>query len=157
MAGGRATATPTSKRKRDAADDDESTFSHPTAASSDLLSFQEGNEDSEDDEEDSDDESGDDDDQSVAGPCEYEESSELFPRCAAFDKDFIQVGQDLVSIPARVVDIVDASGCDSRRAKSCRKNADGLTQIPRADREKIALLGNTGAGTLFSRRRRGRN
>lgn len=141
----RAGSDPPGKRKRNADDEDQDYASQRGEGSPDLLNFEDGDGFS-DDEDDSENESDDDDDESITGPCEYEESSESYPRCAAFDKDFAQVGQDLVSIPSQIVEIVDSSGCYSRRAQSCRSNADDLARIPKAHREKIALLGNTGAG-----------
>lgn len=140
----RAISDPPGERKRDAIDEDHDEASQRAEGSPNLLNLEDAD-DYSDDDDDSENES-DDDDESITGPCEYEESSEPYPRCAAFDKDFAQVGQDLVSIPSQIVDIVDDSGCESRRAQSCRKNANELACIPKAHREKIALLGNTGAG-----------
>lgn len=139
----RAISDPPGKRKRDTNDEDNDYALQRAEGSTDLLNLEDGDDYSDDDDSESE---SDDDDESITGPCEYEESSEPYPRRAAFDKDFAQVGQDLVSIPSQIVDIVDDSGCDSRRAKSCRKNANELARIPKAHREKIALLGNTGAG-----------
>lgn len=147
MEGGSVGASSAGKRKRNTSDEEDGTLSQAGAGSLSLLSFDDGNEDSEDDD-DSEDGFDGDDDESIAGPCEYEESEEPLPNCAAYDKDFIQIGQDLVDIPTQVVRIIDDSSCDSRRAESCRNNAKGLTTLPRAAREQIALLGNTGAGTL---------
>lgn len=141
----RASSDPPGKRKRDADGEDDDIFSQPAAGTTDLLSFENGDEEEEDDD-DSEDELEDDDDESIVGPCEYEESVEPFPTCVAFDKDFAQVAQDLVSIPAKVVQIIDDNGCTSRRTQSCRSNAFSLARIPRVHCEKIALLGNTGAG-----------
>ncbi|CAK3974892.1 Hypothetical predicted protein [Lecanosticta acicola] len=98
----------------------------------------------------SDSESTDDEDtdrnEGINGPCEHNEDDEPFPDCVAFDKDFVQVGEDLTSIAKSAMEIIDENGCESSRAQGCRKNADELTQIPRAKREKVAFLGSTGVG-----------
>lgn len=99
-----------------------------------------------DDSDDSDEDDDEEDDEGLTGECEYEEETESFPKCVAYDKDFPQIGKDLISIPKRTVAIIDRSGCKSKRVQGCRHNADELTSLPRAKREKICLLGNTGAG-----------
>ena len=131
------------KRKRDEENDAGSLFVKATPDRNETLDL---DDDDSDDLDDSDEEGGDDDDQSVTGPCEYEEDDEPLPKCVAYDKDFAQVGEDLMSIPHAVAAIVDRNGCQSRRAQSCRSNAKGLTTMPRNKRDKIALLGVTGAG-----------
>lgn len=148
MDSGRAASNTPGKRKRDRNDDDEEILSQAAAGSAGPPDLDDGVDDDSENEEYSEDECSDDDDESIMGPCEYDESTEPLPSCAAFDKDFTQVGQDLMSIPARVVEIVDSNGCESRRAQSCRDNADDLARIPKPSREKIALLGNTGAGNV---------
>lgn len=142
--------SPNGKRKRDANNEEDDLRTQATTEPSDLLNLDDGDDgsDSENDD-DSENSSDDEDDGSISGECEYEEDSEALPRCAAFDKDFAQVGRDLASIPSKVVQIINKNGCDSRRVQSCRNNANDLASLPRARREKIALLGNTGAGTSF--------
>lgn len=78
--------------------------------------------------------------------CEYEECEEPWPTCIAYDSAFSQLKCDLNSIPRAALKIIDESGCHSQRVLSLRKNALELTTVPRSNREKIALLGNTGAG-----------
>lgn len=134
------------KRGRDEDDEVDSLFVRSTRDTTELADA----EDEDDGLDDSDSEDDDDasDDEDATGPCEYEESSEPLPQCAAYDKDFTQVGEDLMSIPLDVIAIVKENGCESRRAQACRANAKLLTVMPRNKREKIALLGNTEAGMV---------
>jgi len=80
------------------------------------------------------------------GVIEHHEDSEDLPKCVAYDKDFAQVGHDLIGIPAKALQILRESGCDNKRVQGCQGNADELAKLPQAKREKVALLGNTGAG-----------
>ena len=88
-------------------------------------------------------------DEGLTGECSYEECEEAYPECVAFDKDFAQVGNDLISIPKAAMDIISKGNCDSKRVENCRSNAEEIATIPRPKREKICLLGNTGAGMYY--------
>lgn len=92
------------------------------------------------------DEDSDDELHEITGTCEHDEKDEPFPSCVAFDRDFANVIEDLLTIPQAAVRIIDDSECIGSRAQAMRANADALSAIPRAKREKVALLGNTGAG-----------
>ena len=109
------------------------------------VSSDEGDNDS-DDSDGSDSAADENDGEGISGECEYNEDCEGFPSHAAYDKDFAQVAKDLTSIPKGAISIVDQSTCDTKRVQKCRNSAGKLTQLPLAKREKVCLLGNTGAG-----------
>lgn len=117
-----------------------------------LVGFNASNMDSENDDSDSDDEDDtnedddDDDDQGLTGVSEYNEDDEPFPNYVAYDKDFDQVGRDLINIPKGAIAIIDRTECSSKRVQVCRTNALEIATVPRPKSEKICLLGNTDAG-----------
>ena len=136
---------PLGKRKRACDDEDDEEDLKFIVPSTSYANSDEGDSDSDDSDE-SNDDGEERDDEEITGECEYNESDEAFPRRAAYDKDFTQVGIDLTTLPKEAIALVDRSGCNSTRAANCRDDADDLVHIPRAKREKACLLGNTGAG-----------
>jgi len=105
-------------------------------------------EDDDEDPSDSDDSDGEDQMQygEGTGVVEYHEDDEAYPECAAYDKDFMDVGKRLVAISKTVIDIFNQSSCNSNRVQGFRRDADELAHVPQITCKKIALLGNTGAG-----------
>lgn len=134
------------KRKREALDDDDnvSIKQEPTEQEG-AAALEDGDSDSES-EDDSDDDGSEEDGDYSMGECKYFESSERYPSCLAYDPEFREIEQSLTGIPKEVIKIIDESGCKSERSQNCRTNAEKLACIPAAERDKIALLGNTGVG-----------
>lgn len=105
--------------------------------------------DSEEDESESDSSSegdSDDDAQDITGECEHDENDEPFPGCIAYDRKFATVIDSLVSMPRTAVDLLNISDCNSSRVQNVRACAEPICTMQKAKRERIALLGNTGAG-----------
>lgn len=123
------------KRPHDDCDDEEEV--KPTTVDTD--------EDSDSSEEDSDDDE-DDENGEGTGVVEHHESSEEFPNCVAYDQGFYQISRDLTDIPKRALEILERSECNNKRIKTYIKHAEDFASPPQAKREKVALLGNTGAG-----------
>lgn len=84
----------------------------------------------------------------LSGNSHYEESSEPLPKRAVYDPEFHEIRRDLNVPPAQVIEIIDRSGCNSQRVLNLRSNAEELVRMPSTRREKVAIVGNTGAGTL---------
>ncbi|KAI7542689.1 hypothetical protein KC331_g7824 [Hortaea werneckii] len=111
-----------------------------------------GGNDSEDDSDNSeDDEYGTSDEDSDAdgestGVVVHNEDSEEYPNFAVYDKEFVDIVNELTDIPKRALKILYESECTSKRVRGCISNAEDLSQFPKPKREKVALLGNTGAG-----------
>lgn len=135
-----------SKRKRDKKNDIEDGDIKSEEESSDELFVRDFENHEENEGEDAASDEDHDSPEEILNDCEYDESVEGWPSCVAYDGAFEQLREDLNSLPREALKIIDASGCYSQRALSLRERADELTRLPRADREKIALLGNTGAG-----------
>lgn len=129
------------KRKRNNDINDEEEDVKPIILSSEDEGSASDDSDS-DSSEDEDTDEGDD----AAGICEYYEAVEQFPAYPAYDKDFSQVSLDLTGIAKTAAKIIDDDGCNGIRVQSCRRSAKALADVPRAKREKIALLGQTGVG-----------
>ena len=143
----RSTQDSLGKRKRlDADEDEEEVKTVINEESINISSDEEGSGADESDDSDDEVEVEEEDGGGITAECEYFEDGEPFPECAVYDKDFTQVGTDLTSISKTAIDIIDLSQCDNKRVQSCRNNATELSILPRSKREKIALLGKTGAG-----------
>ena len=136
---------PAGKRKRDKLDEEGDTSFKQEGAIADGLFLDEEDSGS-DDSEDSEAEGENENDEGITGECEYDESTEAYPQLLVYDAEFARIGKGLTIIPEQVKAVIDESRCQSRRAKSCGQNAQELTSIPPTDPEKIALVGNTGAG-----------
>ncbi|KAH9845227.1 hypothetical protein Tdes44962_MAKER01237 [Teratosphaeria destructans] len=80
------------------------------------------------------------------GVVEYYEHAEPLPNCVAYDSEFRQLSQDLIDIPLSALKILQKSSCNNKRVQSCQHNAGTLTTIPQVQKEKVAMLGSTGAG-----------
>ncbi|KAI7383354.1 hypothetical protein KC336_g18393, partial [Hortaea werneckii] len=76
----------------------------------------------------------------------HNEDSEECPKYAVYDKEFVKTVNELTDIPKRALKILYESECTSKRVRGCTSNAEDLSQFPKPKREKVALLGNTGAG-----------
>ncbi|KAI6891891.1 hypothetical protein KC318_g12729 [Hortaea werneckii] len=76
----------------------------------------------------------------------HNEDSEEYPNYAVYDKGFVKTVNELTDIPKRALKILYESECTSKRVRGCISNAEDLSQFPKPKREKVALLGNTGAG-----------
>lgn len=76
----------------------------------------------------------------------HNEDSEECPKYAVYDKEFVKTVNELRDIPKRALKILYESECTSKRVRGCTSNAEDLSHFPKPKREKVALLGNTGAG-----------
>ncbi|KAI6870639.1 hypothetical protein KC338_g2956 [Hortaea werneckii] len=133
-----------SKRKRtdDDCDDDEAV--KPEVAGEESGSG-DGTEDSDDDDSSTSDEDNDTDGDST-GLIEHHEDSEGFPDRVVYDEAFAKTVAELSDIAKRASKILRESQCTSKRVRGLTTHAEELSQVPRPEREKVALLGNTGAG-----------
>lgn len=136
-----------SKRKRtdDDRDDEEAVKS---GMDGEETGTSDGSEDSDDDDDDcsTSDEDSDKDGDST-GVIEHHEDSEGFPHRVAYDQAFKDIVTELTGIAKRALKIFHESQCTSKRVRGCTAHAAELSQFPKSKREKVALLGNTGAGT----------
>lgn len=134
-----------SKRKRtdDDCDDDEAI--KPEIAGGEAGSS-DGSEDSDDDDSSTSDEDSDADGDST-GLIEHYEDSEGLPDRPVYDEAFVKTVAELSDIAKRALKILRESQCTSKRVRGLTTNAEELSQVPKPKREKVALLGNTGAGT----------
>lgn len=142
------TPCPHGKRKRDRLDDTEDVDIQSEHSNSDLFVANRSDDGIEDVQDDGFNETSEGEDSlgDMDNECEYDEGGEPWPACVAFDLDFANLKEHLSQISNTAMKIVDDSGCQSQRALSLRKNACQGTNVPRSNREKVALLGNTGAG-----------
>jgi hypothetical protein len=76
----------------------------------------------------------------------YDEAIEVMPRHVVYDKDFPQISQDLSKLATSVCGIIERSGCDNDRSKGCLEKAQRLTKTPDAEKEIVALIGDSGVG-----------
>ncbi|KAF1827315.1 uncharacterized protein K489DRAFT_406028 [Dissoconium aciculare CBS 342.82] len=76
----------------------------------------------------------------------YDEAIEVMPRHVVYDKDFPQISQDLSKLATSVCGIIERSGCDNDRSKGCLEKAQWLTKTPDAEKEIVALIGDSGVG-----------
>lgn len=141
------------KRKRADADcDDEETFKRNLK--SDVAGDSNDSEDESDNGEDVEYGTSDEDsdaDGGSTGVVLHNEDSEECPKYAVYDKEFVKTVNELTDIPERALKILYESECTSKRVRGCTSNAEDLSQFPKPKREKVALLGNTGAGKYLDR------
>ncbi|RMZ03151.1 hypothetical protein D0860_06920 [Hortaea werneckii] len=133
-----------SKRKRtdDDCDDDETV--KPEVAGEEAGSG-DSSEESDDNDSSTSDEGSDTDGDST-GLIEHHEESEGFPESVVYDEAFVKTVAELSDIAKRAFKILRESQCTSKRVRGLTTNAEELSQVPKPKCEKVALLGNTGAG-----------
>ena len=78
----------------------------------------------------------------------YNERSEPYPRCAAYDPRFVQVQERLITLASSARAVLDGQMCDTDAVERLQVLASDAASIPEARREMIGLLGDTGAGML---------
>ncbi|KAI7295295.1 hypothetical protein KC340_g15848 [Hortaea werneckii] len=134
-----------SKRKRTDDDDRDDEEAVKPEVDGEQASSSDGSEDSDDDDSSSSDGDSDADGDST-GVIEHHEDSEGFPDRLAYDQAFVHTVAELTGIAKRALKIFHESQCTSKRVRGCTAHADELSQFPKPKLEKVALLGNTGAG-----------
>lgn len=133
-----------SKRKRTDDDDRDDEEAVKPEVDGEQAGSSDGSEDSDDDSSSSDEDS--DTDGDSAGVIEHHEDSEGFPDRVAYDPAFNKTVNELTDIAKRALKIFHESQCTSKRVRGCTAHAEELSQFPKPKHEKVALLGNTGAG-----------
>ncbi|GAB1732998.1 hypothetical protein NU195Hw_Modified_455t1 [Hortaea werneckii] len=133
-----------SKRKRTDDDCDDEEAVKPEVAGEEAGGG-DGSEDSDDDYSSTSDEDSDTDGDST-GLIEHHEDSEGFPDRVVYDEAFAKTVAELSDIAKRALKILRESQCTSKRVRGLTTHAEELSQVPKPKCEKVALLGNTGAG-----------
>lgn len=82
----------------------------------------------------------------VKSPVQTYDVAEQFPDCAAYDPKMAAIKEDLVSVPKKVIELLDRHDCDSKDFRTTLKSAKALLKIPSPKKPRIALLGDAGAG-----------
>ncbi|KAI7283963.1 hypothetical protein KC345_g2598 [Hortaea werneckii] len=131
------------KRKRTDDCDDEEAVKPEVAG--EKAGSSDGSEDSDDNDSSTSDEDSDTDGDST-GLIEHHEDSEGFPDRVVYDEAFAKTVAELSDIANRALKILRESQCTSKRVRGLTTNAEELSQVPKPKCEKVALLGNTGAG-----------
>ncbi|KAK4550660.1 hypothetical protein LTR36_000239 [Oleoguttula mirabilis] len=76
----------------------------------------------------------------------YNERSEPFPSCAAYDARFAEIEDRLVELASGAKAVLDGQMCDTDAVDRLQALASDAATVPEPRREMIGLLGDTGAG-----------
>ncbi|KAI6808123.1 hypothetical protein KC332_g13506 [Hortaea werneckii] len=137
--------TTRSKRKRTDDDRDDEEVVKPELAGQEA-DISDDSEDSDDDDDTGTSDEDSDMDGDSTGVIEHHEDSERLPARSVYDGAFVKTVAELSDIAKRALKILRESQCSSKRVRGLTTHAEELSQVPRPEREKVALLGNTGAG-----------
>ena len=76
----------------------------------------------------------------------YSEGKEQFPKCAAYDPHFSEIGGREMKLVMDAKVILNSHNCNSEDVIRLRKRAEEVSTLPQPQKSMIGFLGDAGAG-----------